>query len=1191
MKTIRNVSLAAAVIMMGIGLWLRSGSAKEDPKERLKLKLKKPDIIDIKRVAVNNWNYVIRNQGSYMYDSPDSDHDLNTAGGEFPRGSGITIVYAGGIFIGTLKNGVPVVSQSAFNVEFQPGRILNSGVPFIELTAEDPASPDLRVYCIDRSRSGADYASWPADAPKDALGQPALIADAQTWAVFNDLNTALSTESVQVSPDPGLGMQVILESFAFNAGALSDIVYLKFTIENKTATNYPNSYLGMWMDPDVANPGNDVVGVDTAKGLGFIYNFTESDAHECVGFDFFQGPVVDTSDIGASLAAKFSANDRVLNYDSISGTYKSVQLPPGKLWLGATSFNTWLYGKDPHTNLERYNLLKGLNTDGRAKNGTGFDDYYAFRGNPLVLPSSDPNIDHFPYDKRVLHGVGPFTIKAGSSQEIWVGVIGGLGTSRLNAVANMFTTDDVAQKTFNAGLIAPTAPEVPKIRVAPLDGKVVVMWENNAEFKPDIAGRILGITTANGYTANYDSTDFQGYRVYRSRTGLPGSYTMLAQYDLADGFTFVRNKFVNSAGRLQVEDITFGEDSGLNYMFTDTDVINGQLYFYSVAAYDAQPYIANTKINFDDPDFGTLSMPSGLPISLESAQMANVVSVVPQSQMADINSAAAGSVIHLNGVSDGVVETELIDPEAVTGHEYRIEFFKIPDSISHAPVRGLTSVKLAYRVLDITTSSIAGFSNRVDDPQTYVDKNFNGRYDAGVDSVYNEKYFHTRIAKVGDTGHDGLFGIADGVLVKIYQYDYFKSVQYIPGPQFTALGFTKPWWDGIGAAGGGANMGVSNPNQTIAGIFGGGPLRNADGTNLAANAISASNKDIQIIFSRDSTKWSYAYATTGGTGQFVNYCRIPFKAFEIDKTDGDSTPRQINVAFRNSNYNTALFSGLWSLLNGYGVGPEIRGVMGFDTSTYDLDNKTGGKGATLGTDHLNPYTQYGVGTANYAGFLTYYRDSEGDESGKGAYDGLAYVDSINKVLGYDSTGDFYNIDVIEQGLQGFLYRAIPDEGTLTARVNHPILTSDFYTFSTTPNSHITSKKELKKSLKNIKVVPNPYYGRSAYQDQAFEKIIKFTHLPGACTIKIFTVSGDLVRTIRHNAASVNDRINTDPLTLSYDPLPKETSIEYWDLKNSKGRFIASGMYIALIEAPEIGKTTVKFAVIQEAHIVTDDQNN
>jgi hypothetical protein len=81
------------------------------------------------------------------------------------------------------------------------------------------------------------------------------------------------------------------------------------------------------------------------------------------------------------------------------------------------------------------------------------------------------------------------------------------------------------------------------------------------------------------------------------------------------------------------------------------------------------------------------------------------------------------------------------------------------------------------------------------------------------------------------------------------------------------------------------------------------------------------------------------------------------------------------------------------------------------------------------------------------------------------------------------------------------------------------------------------------------------------------------------------VAGDLVRIIYHNAASQNDRINTNPLTQNYAPLPEATSTETWDVKNGKGHFVASGMYVALIEAAGIGKTIVKFAVIQEQNIL------
>jgi hypothetical protein len=81
------------------------------------------------------------------------------------------------------------------------------------------------------------------------------------------------------------------------------------------------------------------------------------------------------------------------------------------------------------------------------------------------------------------------------------------------------------------------------------------------------------------------------------------------------------------------------------------------------------------------------------------------------------------------------------------------------------------------------------------------------------------------------------------------------------------------------------------------------------------------------------------------------------------------------------------------------------------------------------------------------------------------------------------------------------------------------------------------------------------------------------------------VAGDLVNVINHNNSSTNDRINTNPLSLTYVPGGDYTSTETWDLKNHGLKYVASGMYIALIDAPGIGKTTVKFAVIQEEVLI------
>ncbi|MFO7889962.1 MAG: hypothetical protein R6V04_06450 [bacterium] len=109
---------------------------------------------------------------------------------------------------------------------------------------------------------------------------------------------------------------------------------------------------------------------------------------------------------------------------------------------------------------------------------------------------------------------------------------------------------------------------------------------------------------------------------------------------------------------------------------------------------------------------------------------------------------------------------------------------------------------------------------------------------------------------------------------------------------------------------------------------------------------------------------------------------------------------------------------------------------------------------------------------------------------------------------------------------------------------------------------VTSKNELDK----IKVVPNPYVV-SAPWDEArlgntpFGEPIRnlaFTHLPGRCTIKIFTVDGDLVKTIEHNSTSGR---------------------EEWNLLTSERRPIVSGIYFYHVKS-DLGEKIGRFAVIR-----------
>ena len=127
--------------------------------------------------------------------------------------------------------------------------------------------------------------------------------------------------------------------------------------------------------------------------------------------------------------------------------------------------------------------------------------------------------------------------------------------------------------------------------------------------------------------------------------------------------------------------------------------------------------------------------------------------------------------------------------------------------------------------------------------------------------------------------------------------------------------------------------------------------------------------------------------------------------------------------------------------------------------------------------------------------------------------------------------------------------AIPD--SLSQNNNKPM-----YTFNTADISTLRNQTEIaKEALDLIRVVPNPYYGNSAYELNKLGTLVKVTNLPKTCTVSIYSLSGNLVR-----------RLTKDN---------EDTFLE-WDIKNQYGIPVASGVYIFHIDAPGIGEHIVKW---------------
>jgi hypothetical protein len=126
---------------------------------------------------------------------------------------------------------------------------------------------------------------------------------------------------------------------------------------------------------------------------------------------------------------------------------------------------------------------------------------------------------------------------------------------------------------------------------------------------------------------------------------------------------------------------------------------------------------------------------------------------------------------------------------------------------------------------------------------------------------------------------------------------------------------------------------------------------------------------------------------------------------------------------------------------------------------------------------------------------------------------------------------------------------------------------DVFAFRTVP-AGAAPGEVVGNDVSKIRAVPNPYYAHSQYELTQFDRVLKFTNIPGSkeVTIRVFNLAGDLVRTIRRSAA------NGDNMSASYI---------VWDLNTENNLPVGSGVYIARIDVAGIGSTTVRVAVFVE----------
>ncbi len=156
---------------------------------------------------------------------------------------------------------------------------------------------------------------------------------------------------------------------------------------------------------------------------------------------------------------------------------------------------------------------------------------------------------------------------------------------------------------------------------------------------------------------------------------------------------------------------------------------------------------------------------------------------------------------------------------------------------------------------------------------------------------------------------------------------------------------------------------------------------------------------------------------------------------------------------------------------------------------------------------------------------------------------------------------FHNISITKKS--SVLNYVIQAGSVFNIKMKKPFNVNDVFGFTTkamTYNAAIGDQQ-----LQNIIVVPNPYVISSAFElpsnrpDLRGDRALQFRNLPKECTIRIYTITGELVQTLRKN---------------------DNTSYMNWDLLSSESARVGYGVYIYHIETPTGGTKIGRLGIIK-----------
>jgi len=642
---------------------------------------------------IRNW---FGNNGQLVSQIPTGGPGL-----EWPKGTGLTAVFASGFWVGGTINGDIRTAAAEFQSEYYPGTIPYDTQTQLPTGQSSPSSPAFQVSAIEIGNSSdltsehfnQEYATWPAsdgapahdgeyfedendngvwdtdesfsdfdqdgtyDAPDGVLitgeDPPAFVGEFMAWYVVNDWHPE-SHADLWGSQPLGIEAQVLLYTLPMG-GLYQNVQFHTITLVNKGGQTIDDVYYAYWTDADVGDASDDFVGCDPASNLGYFYNASATDqdygsAPPAVGYTILQGPMVpsigDTSFYGGE-------------------TYLD------KTTLDMTAFNPFTNGDnqfgDPESPAEAYNLMQGLSAQGEARHEHLDQNQpittFIYPGDPVTGTGWTEYDESVPGDRRNLMSIGPFTMPPWEDingngmadfgepgvQVIHSALVIAAGTSNLNAITAMKNFSNIVRDEFDEQYEPNNPNPAVTLRGSGYDQEIVLNWfEGAVEYE-----------TANWEYYGFLDYEFEGYELYQGETD-QGPWSNINTFDVVNDVGIIMEQYFDPiTGTIQNRIAHYGNNSGLEHLISIREdafnggaaLVNGQEYHFALSAY------------FYDN--------SNNPPSIETQRQ--IVSVQPNQIGEGFAPRDTLSIIH-TGSAEASITVDVLDPSHLSGEVYEIDF-------------------------------------------------------------------------------------------------------------------------------------------------------------------------------------------------------------------------------------------------------------------------------------------------------------------------------------------------------------------------------------------------------------------------------------------------------------------------------------------------------------------------------------